>query len=144
MLCLCRPIASIYEERVRCLMSELVKQRRAQVGALDLGIMLFTLITAVVHIYMWTFPDEELRIWFLLNGIGYVGLLIAFYLSQFYPLRQVICYVMIAYAALTVVLYIFLGQPYDMVGVGTKIIEVLLIAMLFVKSRRLNVARHYS
>jgi hypothetical protein len=125
-------------------MPELVKQRRTQVGALDLGIMLFTLITAVVHIYMWTFPDEELRIWFLLNGIGYVGLLIALYLPQLYPLRQVICYVMIAYAALTVVLYIFLGQPYDMVGVGTKIIEVLLIVMLFVKSRRLYVARHYS
>jgi peptidoglycan/LPS O-acetylase OafA/YrhL len=125
-------------------MSELVKQRRTQVGALDLGIMLFTLITAVVHIYMWTFPDEELRIWFLLNGIGYVGLLIALYLPQLYPLRQVICYVMIAYAALTVVLYIFLGQPYDMVGVGTKIIEVLLIAMLLVKGRQLHVARHYS
>lgn len=125
-------------------MAELIQRRHTQVGALDIGIMLFTLITAVVHIYMWTFPDEELRVWFLLNGIGYVGLLIALYLPLFYALRRVICYMMIAYTALTVVLYIFLGQPYDTLGVFTKAIEVLLIATLIAKIRRLKAIHHYS
>lgn len=116
-------------------------RQRTQIGALDLGIMLLTLTTAVVHIYLWSFPDEELRVWFLLNGIGYIVLLIAFYAPLLSAYRHLIGYALMLYAALTIVLYFFLGRPYDTLGLVTKTLEVLLLVLIAAKIRRFGLQR---
>jgi hypothetical protein len=117
------------------------QRQRTQIGALDLGIMLATLISAVIHIYLWSFPDEELRIWFLLNGIGYIVLLIAFYAPLLSAYRLLPGYALMLYTALTIVLYFFLGRPYDTLGLLTKALEVLLIVLIAVKIRRFGLQR---
>jgi len=112
------------------------QRQRTLIGALDLGIMLLTLTTAVVHIYLWSFPDEELRVWFLLNGISYIVLLIAFYAPLLSAYRKLVGSALLLYTALTIVLYFFLGQPYDALGLLTKASEMLLIVLIAVKIRR--------
>ncbi|GCE14707.1 hypothetical protein KTT_45660 [Tengunoibacter tsumagoiensis] len=115
--------------------SELGHPRR-QVGLLQLGVMFFTLMTAFIHIYLAVQPGEELRTWFILNGIGYIVLLISLFLPQLAAYHRPLCYTLIAYTALTIILWFIFGQPSDAIGFATKGIELILIGLLILESRR--------
>jgi uncharacterized membrane protein len=69
---------------------------------------------------------------FLLNGLGYLGLLAALQLpiSQLARFRSAARWVLVAYAALTIVLWLIMAPVYDLIGYADKAIEVALIVLL--------------
>jgi hypothetical protein len=69
---------------------------------------------------------------FILNGLGYFGLLTVLQLPipQLAPLRSAARWALVAYAALTVVLFFLMAPYYTFIGYVDKAIEVALIALL--------------
>lgn len=103
---------------------------RTGIGAIKTGIILITLTTAAIHISL-LFPD----VLFILNGLGYLGLLAAYTLPL--PLvkdrRAMVRWVFIGYTAVTILAWLAIGDkswPSGALGYFTKILELLLIALL--------------
>ena len=100
--------------------------------ALQIGIVLFTLGTALIHFSL-NFPDPV----FILNGLGYLALLAGLYLPlpQLAHHRNAVRWTLIGYAALTIFLWILFGERTP-VGYAAKACEVALILLLLVDLRR--------
>ncbi len=98
---------------------------------LRVGIVLLTLATALIHLQL-AFPDPA----FILNGLGYLTLLAALYLPvpRVARYRNPLRWVLVGYAALSIVLWIFLGAR-TIIGYIDKAIEVALIALLLLEAR---------
>lgn len=102
-------------------------------GTLRIGIIVLTTATALIHLYLGLlgFPL------FILNGLGYLGLLAALYL----PIPQLARYhdaarwILVGYTALTIFLWILVGARTP-IGYIDKLIEVALIALLILDARR--------
>jgi hypothetical protein len=92
------------------------------------GIFVLTLATALIHLYLGLGFGIMM---FTLNGLGYLGLLAALHLpiSQLARFRNIVRWVLVAYIALTVVLYFILASL-SFNGLTDKAIEVALIALL--------------
>ena len=101
-------------------------------NALQAGIVLLTLATALIHLQL-AFPDPV----FILNGLGYLALLAALYLPipQVARYRNAVRWVLIGYTALTIFLWILFGARIP-IGYIDKAIEVALIALLLLEARR--------
>jgi membrane-bound ClpP family serine protease len=99
--------------------------------ALQIGIFLFTLGTALIHFSL-NFPDPA----FILNGFGYLALLAGLYLPfpQFARYRNTVRWTLIGYAALTIFLWILFGERTP-IGYTAKTFEVALILLLLVDAR---------
>lgn len=99
---------------------------------LRVGIVALTLGTALIHLSL-NFPDPG----FILSGLGYLTLLAALYLPvpQVSRYRDVVRWVLVGYAALTILLWILLGDR-TAIGYTAKAIEVTLIALLLLEARR--------
>jgi len=77
-------------------------------GPLQWAIVLLTLFTAVVHLWLGiSIPDTI----FLLNGLGYLGLLGLLYLPLGFvaPYRNLVRWGLIAYTAVTFFAWVFIG-----------------------------------
>jgi hypothetical protein len=98
-------------------------------GALRAGIAALTLATALIHLQL-NFPDPV----FILNGLGYLALLVALFLPSLARYRRLARWALIGYAALTIFLWILLGARTP-IGYIDKIIEVALILLLLLDSR---------
>jgi hypothetical protein len=99
-------------------------------GPLQIGIIALTLATALIHFSL-LFPDTL----FILNGLGYLALLAAYFL----PLpflranRGLIRWVFIGFTAATIIAWLVMGDKSwanGWLGYVTKAIEVVLIALL--------------
>ena len=101
-------------------------------NVLRIGIIVLTLATAFIHLQL-NFPDPV----FILNGLGYLALLAALYLPvpQLARYRHVVRLVLIAYAALTIFLWVLVGA-HTPIGYIDKAMEVTLIALLLLQGRR--------
>ena len=99
---------------------------------LRVGIVTLTLGTALIHLSL-NFPD----LGFMLNGLGYLTLLAALCLPvpQVARHRDIVRWVLIGYAALTILLWILLGDR-TAIGYTAKAIEVALITLLLLEARR--------
>jgi hypothetical protein len=99
---------------------------------LRIGIIVLTLGTALIHLSL-NFPD----LGFMLNGLGYLTLLAALCLPvpQVARHRDIVRWVLIGYAALTIFLWILLGDR-TAIGYTAKAIEVALITLLLLEARR--------
>jgi hypothetical protein len=99
----------------------------ARVG-LGVGIFLLALATAAIHLYLGLSFGNTL---FVLNGLGYLGLLAALQLPipQLARFRPIVRWVLVGYTALTIVLY-FVMAPLTVIGLVDKAIEVALIVLL--------------
>jgi len=104
--------------------------KSSRVG-LRVGIILLTLATAIIHLAL-GLPNNFIM--FTLNGLGYMGLLAALYLPPFARMRKLIRWGLIAYTAVTVIAWVFIGQR-SAIGYIDKVIEVLLITLLFLEGR---------
>lgn len=97
-----------------------------------IGIIIFTLATAILHIIL--FPD----IMFTLNGLGYLALLGAYLLPIpfFQERRNLVWWVFVGYTALTIVLWVIMGEKdfsastSSMIGYYAKAAELFLIGFL--------------
>ncbi|GHO86268.1 hypothetical protein [Dictyobacter formicarum] len=105
-------------------------QTRMHIGPVQIGIAVCTLATALIHLYEAVQPGEDLRTWFILNCIGYLVLLIALFLPQLFAYHRLINYALIAYTAITILMWFLIGLPSASIGYVTKLIEVLLIILL--------------
>jgi hypothetical protein len=108
--------------------------RSSESGALRAGIVLLTVGTAVIHLQL-NFPDPV----FILNGLGYLGLLSALLapMPQVARYRNLVRLALIGYAALTIFLWILVGARTP-IGYVDKVIEVALIVLLLLDARRSN------
>ena len=90
------------------------------------GIVVLTLATALIHVTL-NFPDPI----FILNGLGYLTLLAALFVPVPWleQRRQLVRWAFIGFTALTVFLWVLIGER-TTIGYVAKIIEVLLIALL--------------
>ena len=104
---------------------------------LGVGIFLLTLATAVIHLYLafTAIPYFGLNfgvMLFILNGLGYLGLLAVLQLpiTQLARFRSAARWALVGYAALTIVLWFIMAPEYEIIGYVDKAIEVALIALL--------------
>ncbi|HEY9527370.1 MAG TPA: hypothetical protein VIR02_09825 [Anaerolineales bacterium] len=97
------------------------------------GIILAAIATAILHITL--FPD----IMFTLNGLGYLGLLGAYFLpiAFFQQRHNLVWWALAGYTALTIVLWVVMGEkdfnasPTAPIGYYAKAAEVLLLIFLW-------------
>jgi hypothetical protein len=108
-------------------------------SGLGVGILLLTLATAVIHLYLafTAIPYYGLNfgvMLFILNGLGYLALVAVLQLPipQLARFRSVARWTLVAYAALTIVLFFVMAPFYDFIGYLDKAIEVALIVLLVV------------
>jgi len=106
--------------------------RSSEKSVLRIGIAVLTLATALIHLQL-NFPDPV----FILNGLGYLALLAALFLPNLARYRNAVRLVLIGYAALTIFLWILIGER-TTIGYIDKIIEVALISLLILDARRAN------
>ena len=106
---------------------------------LGVGIFLLTLATAVIHLFLGftAIPYYGLNfgvMLFILNGLGYLALVAALQLPipQLARFRSVARWTLVAYAALTIVLFFVMAPFYNFIGYLDKAIEVALIVLLVV------------
>jgi hypothetical protein len=96
-----------------------------------------TLLTAFIHLFLGV---HDLLLF--LNGLGYLALLVALYAPQpdlLVKFRQPVYWALMGYTLLTILLY-FVAHPWgleggslDKLGLGTKVIELLLVGLTFVE-----------
>lgn len=97
------------------------------------GIIVYALLAAYFHLIL--YPD----IAFTLNGLGYLGLLGAYFLpiSFFQSRHKLVWWGFVGYTILTIVLWVIMGNKEFVLGTTSalgyyaKIVEVLLLACLW-------------
>ena len=113
---------------------------RTSVGlGLGVGIFVLTLATAVIHLYLALTAIGSMGfnfgvMLFILNGLGYLGLAAVLQLPirQLARFRSAARWVLVAFTALTIVLFFVMAPTYTLIGYVDKAIEVALIALLLV------------
>ncbi len=120
-------------------MHQHITKQQLHFGKLQGIIVLLVFITAGIHVYLAAQPDEELHFWFLLNGLGYLGLVLLLYLPQTASFRVRIRGALVVYTGLTIVLWFFLGNPAELepIDITTKVVETLLVAFLILEDQLL-------
>ena len=102
------------------------------VDPLRVGVIVLTVGTALIHLYLGVqgFPL------FILNGLGYLGLLAALILPipRISNYRTLTRWVLVGYTALTIFLWILVGAR-NSIGYVDKIIELVLVALLVLEAR---------
>jgi hypothetical protein len=111
-------------------------QARTPFGPIQVGIILLTLTTALIHFYLNVLMGKIDPL-FTLNGLGYLVLLAALFLPLPFlaRYRPLIKWAMVAYTLVTILAWVFLGAR-DFLGYFDKLVEVgLLILLLLHKPR---------
>jgi hypothetical protein len=117
----------------------MASSRTSSVGlSLGVGIFVLTVATAGIHLYLALTAIATMGfnfgvMLFILNGLGYLGLLAVLQLPirQLARFRSAARWALIAFAAVTIVLFFIMApKPYTILGYVDKAIEVALIALL--------------
>ena len=110
-----------------------------QLTPMQIAIVLLTVATAIIHIVLAIPSPAPMNIIFFLNGLGYLALVAGLYLvPQLDNMHTVIRWVLVGYAAVTIILFFVFNAEtgYGPLGLITKAIEVVLIILLIMDSRR--------
>jgi len=112
-------------------------QTQSKLGAVQIGIIILTLVTAAIHIFLGLTLPSPL---FILNGIGFLVLLAGLFLNVPFARdnRNLVRWVMMAFSAVTVLAWVAIGDkswPGGALGYFTKLVEILLIVLLFMDRR---------
>ena len=116
----------------------MASSRTSSVGpSLGVGIFVLTLATAGIHLYLALTAIGSMGfnfgvMLFIFNGLGYLGLLAVLQLPirRLARFRSAARWALIAFAALTIVLFFLMAPEYPIIGYVDKAIEVALIALL--------------
>jgi len=109
---------------------------------LDSIALLLTLTTAAIHLVR-AAEDPAIRLWFTLNGLGYLGLLMLLYLPRFVARRTLARTALMIYTGATVALWVLWGLvsgEWTALGVFDKAVEMTLIGLLWGQLRRSGAA----
>lgn len=106
--------------------------KSSRISAVQIGIILTTVAAALIHFSL-LFPD----VLFILNGLGYLTLLAAYFLpiDLARKYHNLIRWLFIAFTLVTILAWIVMGDkswPAGSLGYLTKIIEVILIVLLLI------------
>ncbi len=95
-------------------------------------ILITGLITALVHLILLSVLIGDISVLFVLNGLGYLVLLAAFFLNLPFLVgrRRLVHYAFIAYTLVTILAWIPIGSK-NAVGYLTKLDEVVLVLALW-------------
>lgn len=112
-----------------------MNQATPSLGARGISIIILTLATAVTHLVLafsaLRLGDMTTFFMFILNGLGYMTLLAAYYLplpiARDYP--KLVHWAFIAFTAVTIIGWVAFGAR-NFVGYGDKLIELVLIVLL--------------
>ncbi|UCD99994.1 MAG: hypothetical protein JSV42_04555 [Chloroflexota bacterium] len=115
-----------------------MKTSTSRFGAVQVGIIILALTSAFIHFSL-LFPD----ILFILNGLGYLALLAAYFLPIEIARKNhsLLRWLFILYAAVTIIAWVMIGDkswPGGALGYVTKVVEIFLIALLVVDGRKSN------
>ncbi len=113
-----------------------MNRESSRLSAVQIGIIILTLATALIHFSL-LFPD----VLFIMNGLAYLTLLAAYFLPIDILRRYhgLVRWLFILFAVVTIIAWVAIGDkswPAGALGYVTKIIEVGLIALLFVDGRQ--------
>lgn len=103
--------------------------------AIHAAIILAAMVTMGIHLFLGLrFGD----ILFLLNALGFAGLtgLFLIPLKFLLPVREWIRWILIAYSALTILLWAVINGTLDAPGITAKSAEILLIILLWVDRKK--------
>lgn len=102
-------------------------------STIRLGIILLTVATAAIHLYLGLTVGLPP---FILNGLGYLALVAALYapIPRLVPYKNIIRWVLIGFTALTILLWVAIGER-TLIGYLDKLIEVALISLLVLEQR---------
>lgn len=99
------------------------------------GIILFCLITALLHLSL--YPDFS----FVVNGVGYISLLVAYFLPipflQDREIHGIIWWGLVIYTVTTILLWVIIGDMHFVMGTSSatgyyaKTAEILLLSFLW-------------
>jgi hypothetical protein len=110
-------------------------QAQARTRTSQIVLIGLTAITALIH-FERAVQDPDIRILFILNGLGYFALLAAFYLPFFQRFHNAVRWTFIAYTAVTILLYFvwvaMSGEWTIPLGPIAKLVEA---AMIFILGR---------
>ncbi len=98
------------------------------------GIVGLTVATALIHIVLALRSEGFFLVVFLLNGLGYLGLLAGLYfVPQLQGQRALVRWALLAFTAVTFVLYFIFNWPdvRNALGLVDKAIELVLIILLW-------------
>jgi hypothetical protein len=104
-----------------------MNSKQVAIGPLQIGIIVLTLITAGIHLQL-VFPS----VMFILNGLGYLGLLAAYFLPLpfFKDNRRLVRWAFMGFTLVTILAWVIIGSRIPIAYI-TKIVEVALIALLW-------------
>jgi hypothetical protein len=108
--------------------------RLAKLSGRQQGIVGLTMATALIHIVLGIMSGGTFLVIFLLNGLGYLGLLAALYfLPQMAAQRSLVRWALLAFTAVTFLLYFVFNWPdiWSPMGLIDKVIELLLLILLW-------------
>lgn len=108
----------------------------SRMSAVQIGIIILTLATALIHFSL-LFPD----VMFILNGLGYLALLAAYFLPIDLARKNhnLVRWLYILYTVVTIIAWVMIGDkswPAGALGYVTKLIELVLIVLLVVDGRQ--------
>jgi hypothetical protein len=120
------------------MMNTSVKTVPTRMGAVQIGIIVLTIATASIHLILaFVSPDPTFTPLFILNAVGYLVLLAGLFLNIPFARdhRGLFRWVLLGLAAVTIAGWLILGDkswPGGALGYVTKVIEVVLIVLLFI------------
>jgi hypothetical protein len=108
-------------------------QAQARVRTPQIALIVLTVITALIH-FERAIQDPDIRILFILNGLGYFALLAGFYLPMFQRFHNAVRWTFLAYTAITILLYfvwVAMSSEWTIpAGPVAKIVETAMIVIL--------------
>jgi hypothetical protein len=101
-------------------------------------IAILTLITAAVHLIVLNLQGIHPE--FVLNGLGYLGLLGALWFRFPSGQQRLVHYAYMAFALVTIVAYfvVNMANGFGFLGLGTKAVEALLIVFLWLDLKHIS------
>ena len=112
-------------------------QAQGRVRTSQITLIVLTAITALIH-FERAIQDPDIRIMFILNGLGYFALLAAFYLPMLQRFHNAVRWTFIAYTGVTILLYFvwvaMSGEWTIPLGPIAKIVEAAMIVILWRES----------
>ena len=108
--------------------------QETKIGGLQVGIIVLTLATAIIH---FTLVHSLMDAAFILNGVGYLALLAALYLPIpfFVGRRGLVRFVLMVFAAVTIIAWILLMGQRTVLGYADKAIEIVLMILLWLENQ---------
>ena len=99
----------------------------------QIALTVLTIITALIH-FERAIEDPDIRILFILNGLGYFALLAAYYMPIFQQYHKLVRWTFIIYTAVTILLYfvwVAMSSEWTIpLGPIAKLVELAMIIIL--------------